>query len=310
MTIVVVTPPAIEPISVTELMVPLSLDASNQEPPPGVFTVAPATPAVSGNVNAGSHRWLATFVTADGETQAGQVSAAVAVADPSINGKVALSAIPVGGALVTSRKLYRTQAGGSVFMYLATLTDNTSTTYTDNIADASLGAGVPTTNTTIDPYLQMLIASARASAETQLHRYLISQTLDLYLDQFDDQILLPPIQSVTSITYIDLDGSETTLASDQYLVDTKSQPARSAPAWALVWPPTRQQTNAVKVRFVAGYGSAADVPQSIKNWMLMRIKTLWDNRGEIAVGRYLSMIEIRPNFIDGLLDSERVVGRI
>ena len=170
-----------------------------------------------------------------------------------------------------------------------------------------------------DPVIPMLIASARAHAETVLHRYLVTQTVDLYLDEFphddrdcwlDTPILLPPIQSVTSITYTDLDGTEITLATDQYLVDSKSQPARITPAWGFVWPPTRQQTNAVKVRFVAGYGAPEAVPSCIKNWMLVAIKSRWENRSSIEVGRYMSMIEIPPSFIDSLLDSERVTGRI
>ena len=170
-----------------------------------------------------------------------------------------------------------------------------------------------------DPVIPLLIASARAHAETELHRYLVTQTVDLYLDEFphddrdcwlDTPILLPPIQSVTSITYTSLDGVQTVLAADQYLVDAKSQPARITPAWGLAWPATRRQTNAVQVRFVAGYGDPEDVPACIKNWMLVAIKSRWENRGALEVGRYMSLVTIPPSFIDSLLDSERVTGRI
>jgi hypothetical protein len=61
---------------------------------------------------------------------------------------VALSSIPTGtSGVVTSRKVYRTAAGGSQLKLLATLADNASTTLTDSTADASLGANVPTSNT-------------------------------------------------------------------------------------------------------------------------------------------------------------------
>ena len=62
------------------------------------------------------------------------------------------------------------------------------------------------------------------------------------------------------------------------------------------------------VRFIAGYGAAAAVPQCIKNWMLIRIKTLWENREQIVVGTN-GMVEIPPAFVNSLLDSERVYGR-
>lgn len=317
MTLVVATAAATEPLTVAEVMAHCRIDAGNQEPAPGVLTCALAAPAAAGNVDNGAHRYCATFVTAAGETQAGTVSAAVTVADKAINGQVALSAIPVGGALVTARKLYRTAAGGSTYLLLATLANNTATTYTDNLADSALGAQAPTANTTDDPLIGMLIASARAAAETELHRALVTQTLDLYLDAFpvwpnerfgDRCIRMPPLQSVASITYLDTDGATQTLSADQYLVDAKSQPARIAPAYGCSWPSTREQNNAVTVRFVAGYGAAANVPGCIKNWMLMRIKTLWDNRGQIVVGTN-GLAQIPPSFVDSLLDSERVLGR-
>lgn len=60
---------------------------------------------------------------------------------------VALTGIPTGAAIVTARKLYRTAAGGAQLKLLATIADNSTTTFSDTTADASLGANVPTTNT-------------------------------------------------------------------------------------------------------------------------------------------------------------------
>ncbi|MDO8313069.1 MAG: hypothetical protein Q7T25_14135 [Sideroxyarcus sp.] len=304
---------ATEPVTVAEVMAHCHLDASNQEPAPGVITAALAGTPIAGNVTAGAHRYLATFVTADGETQAGTVSAAVTVADAAVNGKVSLTAIPLGGSLVTSRKLYRTAAGGTAYLLLATIADNTTTTYTDNIADASLGAGAPTTNTTSDPLLNVLIASARATAEQYLHRYLVAQTLDAYFDAFPMkapyEFVLPPLATVTSITYVDEDGASQTLAASGYSVDAKSKPARISLAYDESWPDTRVQNNAVTIRFVAGYGAAAAVPQCVKQWMMLRIKTAWENREALVVGTS-GMVELPSAFVDGLLDSERVVGRL
>lgn len=320
MTIVVVTPPATEPLTVAEVKAHCRIDGSNQEPAPGAIAAALVSPAAAGNVDNGAHRYLATFVTAAGETQAGDISEAVTVVDKAANGRVALTGIPIGGALVTARKLYRTIAGGSTYLLLATIANNTATIYTDNIADSSLGAEAPSVNTTDDPMISMLIASARAAAETELHRSLITQTLDAYFDRFpcpplryadlpsQHELRLPPLSSVTSITYIDTEGAQQTLAVDQYLVDAVSKPARVAPAYGVSWPSTRDQANAVVVRFVAGYGAAAAVPACIRNWMLMRIATLWENRQELVIGAG-GLVQIPASFIDGLLDSERVSAR-
>lgn len=47
---------------------------------------------------------------------------------------------------VSTRKLYRTVAGGTTFMVLTTLNDNSTTSYDDNNADSTLGAIAPTDN--------------------------------------------------------------------------------------------------------------------------------------------------------------------
>ena len=47
---------------------------------------------------------------------------------------------------VAARRVYRTEASGTTFKRVATISDNSTTTYDDNIADSSLGANAPTDN--------------------------------------------------------------------------------------------------------------------------------------------------------------------
>jgi len=115
----------------------------------------------AGNVNNGAHSYLVTFVTAEGETSfndedLGAVSATVAAL--GTDGQVALTDIPLGSAFVTARKLYRTAANAdrnipANYKLLATISNNTATTYTDNIADSSLTTVIPIRNTTENPIL-------------------------------------------------------------------------------------------------------------------------------------------------------------
>ena len=60
---------------------------------------------------------------------------------------VNLTNIPIGPSGTTARKLYRTAAGGSQLKLVATIGNNTATTYQDTTTDASLGANIPTSNT-------------------------------------------------------------------------------------------------------------------------------------------------------------------
>ncbi len=102
--------------------------------------------AGAGNLSAGAYTYEVTFVTSLGESRAGAPSAAVTVVTPGANGQVSLTSIPLGPTTpynTTARKLYRvkqTDFGAPKYYLLATLSDNTTTTYTDNTADTSLGA--------------------------------------------------------------------------------------------------------------------------------------------------------------------------
>jgi hypothetical protein len=61
--------------------------------------------------------------------------------------QVQMSGIPVGAAAVIARVLYRSIANGSALKLLATLSDNTTTSYLDAVSDASLGAAPPVSDT-------------------------------------------------------------------------------------------------------------------------------------------------------------------
>lgn len=116
-----------------------------KEPTPAAVSVALAG-AGAGNVENGVHGYKVTFVTADGETDP-STNVNVTVVDKTANGKVTVSGIPTGSELVTARKLYRTLAGAGTWKLLATIPDNTTTTYLDNIADGSLTTNAPSANT-------------------------------------------------------------------------------------------------------------------------------------------------------------------
>jgi len=94
-----------------------------------------------GNVDAGVHYYCTSFYTALGETQL-KTTSPTSVTTDALNGKVTVT-IPVSSdPRVTGRKIYRSKAGAaSYYQYLvATIANNTDTTYIDNIADSALGA--------------------------------------------------------------------------------------------------------------------------------------------------------------------------
>ena len=293
MNLILITPPTVEPITIQELKTHLRLDSSNAEPAPGLPTVA-LTGAGAGNVNAGAHRYRVTFVTADGETEGGTVSAAVTTT--AGDGKVSVSAIPTGGSAVTSRKLYRTAADASTYLLLAIISGNTTTTYADNVADASLGAGCPTTNTTGDPYLTAILGVAREHVEDVTRRQLLTATWDYFLDEFpkEDYIVLPfgNLQTVTHIKYKESDWASAvddvtmTLATD-YLVETNGEGCgRIVLPYGVSWPSfTAYPSNPISIRFVCGWTTAALVPYRAKAAIKMLCADMNEQRGDAVIGQ-------------------------
>lgn len=282
------TDPAVEPLTVAELRRHLRLDASDGELAPVALTAALAGLG-AGNLSNGGYRYIVTFVTADGETEGGDISAAVTVADNSANGQVALSSIPLGGSAVTARKIYRTVADGSNYLLLATISDNTTSTYNDNIADGSLGATAPTVNTTEDPYLVSLLKAARLHIEDVIKRKLITQTVKLYLDKFPAraffELPLPPVQSVTSLQYIDQDGTTQTLSTDAYQASINRHRAAIRLNEGYTWPETDDALETVIVTMVVGYGDArANVPAPIKHAILLLAGHYYNQRESVIFG--------------------------
>lgn len=123
------------------------------EPPNTVAapTAAPslALGSVGGNVDNGSHAYRYTWLTDQGETSPSP-SASVTVVDKTVAGQVDVT-IPAAAADqgVTGAKVYRQVAGSTGnFLLVGTLTaTDGGGVFTDNVADANLGAAAPSANT-------------------------------------------------------------------------------------------------------------------------------------------------------------------
>jgi hypothetical protein len=63
--------------------------------------------------------------------------------------------------------------------------------------------------------------------------------------------------------------------------------------------------NAVRVRFLCGYGdTAAAVPENARLWILMQVGAAYKHRESVATG--VSVAELPNRFHDALLDPLRV----
>lgn len=149
-------------------------------------------------------------------------------------------------------------------------------------ARAQCKVDIPDEDATIAGYL----LTAREYVETATGRSLLTQTWELTLDAWPEQIVLPrpPAQSVTSVTYLDDAGNQQTLDPSQYrLVKLATGDWAVVRAYNVTWPMVRSIEACITVRFVCGYGSAPGaIPESLRQAILLLVEHWFKNRGAVS----------------------------
>lgn len=139
-----------------------------------------------------------------------------------------------------------------------------------------------------DGLFRELIEEATDRLEQETSRRFINQTVTVKFDRFpydDSPIRLPvaPVQSVTSVSYINSSGTSVTWSTSLYDVDTDQEPARIRPAYNQSYPDIRDETevNSVTVTLVAGYGTGPDdVPPMARSAIVNRVVADFTGCGE------------------------------
>lgn len=159
--------------------------------------------------------------------------------------------------------------------------------------------------TEFDGQIPVIIKSLRRLVETRIERRLITQTVELVLDAFpcgEIDLVLPDVQAITSIKYIDTNGTEQTLAGSAYVLCADLTPSLLRPVYGASWPSTREQQDAVRIRLTVGYGAtAASVPDEVRYWIIAHaVQAL-----QCPDGLVESSIKPLP-YVDDLLNNCRV----
>lgn len=132
-----------------------------------------------------------------------------------------------------------------------------------SLADVKTQLGIQSADTGSDAIIARRITEARQWAEDYMQRALVVQTQELRLDSFPHsgdlfsnaiKLPFPYLQTVASVKYIDLNGTEQTVIASDYVVDTYAPNGFVRPAYGLAWPYARIESNAVRVQYTCGYG--------------------------------------------------------
>jgi len=156
-----------------------------------------------------------------------------------------------------------------------------------------------------DDYIALLVDACTRDIENYLKRSLITQTLKLTLDSFDNYgrdeqdifgpgvysvptsilfrqdfvyLARPPVQSVTSFTTYDKNNTSAVFSASNYSLDTVN--GRIYLNEGSVWPTELRDKNAIEIVYVAGYGDVAtDVPSPIRRAAYNHLNKVYNERG-------------------------------
>jgi uncharacterized phiE125 gp8 family phage protein len=141
------------------------------------------------------------------------------------------------------------------------------------ISDARLQVSILADDSTYDAELTLYMKAARAHAEEITGTCLMTQTVLMRASCFADLEALPtaPLQSISSIKYLDALGIEQTLSTDVYeAVLVGMRPfVRLKPSQA--YPAALRVKDAIRVTAVAGYGAPEALPDDVKLGLLLMI---------------------------------------
>ena len=135
-------------------------------------------------------------------------------------------------------------------------------------------------------YADAVAEVAREYVEQYSGTALLTQTWELTLDEWWQGVLelpYPPLQSVSSIKYIDSDGVEQTLSASAYSVTTGDPVGYVQFAADTTVPVARAEAGAIRIRFVSGYTAAADIPASLRQAVLLMTAQWFENREPVLL---------------------------
>jgi len=154
-------------------------------------------------------------------------------------------------------------------------------------------------------YITSLIGVATNVVEQFTRRRLITQTYNIYYDEFPPYMDLQVgnVASVTHVKYYDTNNTLQTLDTSEYDVDIRVKPGRIYQAEDGNFPDTYERANSVEVEFVVG-SAASDVEDAIKQAMYIVIGRYYENRQDVVMGTQVNEL---PLMVDHLLTPYRLL---
>ena len=158
-----------------------------------------------------------------------------------------------------------------------------------------------------DTLLTNLIHAAEAHVDGlgDLGRAMITQTWAQYENQAPGWVRLrmTPVQALATVEYYDADGTLQTATLADFELWRDGDFMLCKPKDGAQWPGADTRPDAIKISYTVGFGDAStDIPESIRQAMLMLIAHLYENRESATEAKLMST----PMGYDMLMNNQRV----
>ena len=179
-----------------------------------------------------------------------------------------------------------------------------ASTYPVSLTEAKSHLKVDTTAD--DTYITSIIKAATQLSEEYTNRFFIDTVIDQTCSDFAQlqTLFKSKVSAVAHVKYYDNDNSLQTLSATIYDTQLQYEPSQIQLAENQSFPSITKRNDAVVARYTVGYGSSAsDVPEIIKQAILLTIGNFYQNRNSVVIGRIATEL---PMNVKWLLDTYKV----
>ena len=151
-----------------------------------------------------------------------------------------------------------------------------------------------------DTLIDNLIKAATQSCEEYTNQYFLDTLVTQYSDNWLEvyRLYKSPVSTLTHIKYYDSTDTLQTLTASNYILDNVSKPARIGLAVDGELPTLADRINAVEVKYTVGYGeNSTDVPDGIKQAVLLTIGNWYENRQTVITGRTATELPLSSQYL-------------
>jgi len=151
-----------------------------------------------------------------------------------------------------------------------------------------------------DALIEAFIGAAVDAVEKMTGLQLMTQTWQMAFEDPATIVDLPrlPVQSVSSIIFYDSDNVSASASVSDYYLFGDDRSAWMEPKANAVWPAHYARADAITIVWVAGYESASEVPDALRQAVKMLTCHFYENRS--AVGKAMAEVPLGVQSMIGL----------